>query len=280
MSIHIVTDSTCDLPPEILLNYPITVIPCYININDKSYLDGIEISREEFYQYLPDAIHPPTTSAPGPGMFHDAYTTLAKQGATTIFSIHITKHFSNICNVAGLAAEEIKTVPIHVIDSGNLTLAEGMVVLRAAQAARNGANAEQVMEVIQSTIKNAYAYAKLDTVDYLKRSGRLSTIQHGVISLLDIKPILKMNDGLAKMEVVRTKGKAFLRVLEKAKEIAPKALLFGITHAQMPDQVEAILSMLKDQFPSLPHPLVSEVTPALGTHLGPGALCLSWIAQD
>lgn len=101
-----------------------------------------------------------------------------------------------------------------------------------------------------------------------------------MISLLDIKPILKMNDGLAKMEVVRTKGKAFLRVLEKAKEIAPNAILFGITHAQMYEQVEEILSMLKEHFPGLPHPLVSEVTPALGTHLGPGALCLSWITQD
>lgn len=171
MSIHIVTDSTCDLPPEILQQYPITVIPCYININDKSYLDGVDLSREEFYQHLPDAIHPPTTSAPGPGMFHDTYTKLAKQGVTTIFSIHITKHFSNICNVAGLAAEEIMTVPIHVIDSGNLTLAEGMIVLQAAKAARDGADAEQVMKVIQTTIKHANTYAKLDTVDYLNAAA-------------------------------------------------------------------------------------------------------------
>jgi DegV family protein with EDD domain len=280
MSIQIVTDSTCDLPLELLQQYPITVIPCYINIDDKSYLDGVEISREEFYQRLPLAVQPPTTSAPGPGVFLETYKNLIEAGATAIFSIHITKHFSNICNVAGLAAEEITTVPIHVIDSGNLTLAEGLVVLQAAQAARDGASVEQVLKGILNTIKHANAYAKLDTVDYLKRSGRLSTIQHGVISLLDIKPILKMNDGLAKMEVVRTRGKAFLRVVEKAIEIAPKALYLGITHANIPEQVEQLLTTLKEQFPGLPKPLISEVTPALGTHVGPGALCLSWISQD
>lgn len=281
MSIQIVTDSTCDLPAEIIKEYPITVIPCYININGQSYLDGIEISRHEFYQQLPSAYPPPTTSAPGPGMFLQTYQKLAAQGATAIFSIHITKHFSNICNVAGLAAEEgLLPIPVHVIDSGNLTLAEGLIVLQAAKAAQEGADETHIMQIIQTAIKNAHAFAKLDTVDFLQRSGRLSTIQHGIISLLDIKPILKMNNGLAKMEVVRTRLKAFKRVVEMAMEKYPQTLVFGITHANVPDQVADLVGQLKQAFPNLPAPLVSEVTPALGTHVGPGALCLSWILPN
>jgi DegV family protein with EDD domain len=277
MHIAIVTDSTSDLPAEIIKEYSITVIPFYININGKSYLDGLEISRKSFYEQLPSAIQLPTTSAPGPGIFLETYESLIKQGATAIFSIHLTKQLSNIYNVASLAAENINTVPVHVIDSGNLTLAEGFVVLRAAQAVRDGADEEQILRIIQSTISRAHTFAKLDTADYLQRGGRISSIQHGIISLLDIKPILKMNNGIAKMEMVRTRKKAFARVLEKAKQVSPQALLLGITHANALEQVEKLLFMLHEAHPDLPIPIISEVTPTLVTHVGPGAVCLSWI---
>ena len=280
MNIQIVTDSTCDLPAEILARYPITVIPCYININGKSYLDGIELSRVEFYNQLPNADPAPTTSAPGPGTFLKTYQELAKQGADVIFSIHITKHFSNICNVAGLAAEEELPIPVHVIDSGNLTLAEGLIALQAAKAVLDGMDETQVMQVIRYSIQNAYAFAKLDTVDYLHRSGRLSAIQHGMISLLDIKPILKMNAGLAKMDVVRTKMKAFARVLDTAMRKYPRSILFGVSHANAADQAVEIVTKLRQAFPQSTIPFISEVTPALGSHVGPGALCLSWIEAE
>jgi DegV family protein with EDD domain len=279
MSIYIVTDSTSDLPLDVINKYNITVIPCFVNINGESYLDGVEISRKAFYEQLPDAKQPPTTSAPGPGVFHETYKSLIEQGATAIFSIHITQKFSNICNVARLAAEEIHEIPIHVIDSGNLSMAEGLVVLAAAQAAQSGASEEEVLLIVEKAVEQANAFAKLDTVDFLQRSGRLSNIQHGIISLLDIKPILRMNNHLAKMDIVRTRKKAFERVVNVAKQIAPQSKFFGISHANVPDQVEELIKQLKQAIPDLIEPMVSEVTPALGTHVGPGALCLNWLPK-
>ncbi len=170
-------------------------------------------------------------------------------------------------------------MPVHVIDSGNLTMAEGLIVLAAAQAAHSGATEQKILDIIEKAIEKSQAYAKLDTVDYLQRSGRLSNIQHGIISLLDIKPILRMNNHLAKMDIVRTRKKAFARVVETAKQMAPNASLFGITHANVPEQVEELLKQLKDAIPNLKEPMISEVTPALGTHVGPGALCLSWLPE-
>ncbi|MBI9049964.1 MAG: DegV family protein [Anaerolineaceae bacterium] len=221
----------------------------------------------------------PNHIRPGPGVFLQTYQSLIEQGATAIFSIHITQKFSNICNVARLASEEIHDVPVHVIDSGNLTMAEGLIVLAAAQAAHSGATEQKILDIIEKAIEKSQAYAKLDTVDYLQRSGRLSNIQHGIISLLDIKPILRMNNHLAKMDIVRTRKKAFARVVETAKQMAPNASLFGITHANVPEQVEELLKQLKDAIPNLKEPMISEVTPALGTHVGPGALCLSWLPE-
>lgn len=276
MAIRIVTDSTSDIPTELIQKYRITVIPCYINLDGASYLDGMEITRQEFYDRLPQAHPHPTTSAPGPGAFLEAYEKLAREGSDGIFSIHVTKTFSNIFNAANMAAEEMHGIPVRAIDSGNLTQALGLIVLHAAQAAANGASFEAVAAVTEAAIAHTYAYAKLDTIDYLKRSGRLSAIQHGIISLLDIKPILKMNAGHSKMEMVRTTKKAYERVRQTALEHAPQAAAFGITHANAPEQAAAVIADLQQAYPDLPPPLLSETTPALGTHVGPGTLCIVW----
>lgn len=280
MTIRIVTDSTCDIPREWIDKYNITVIPCYINMDGKSYLDGVEITRQEFYQRLPYANPHPTTSAPGPGTFLEAYEELAKEGCDGVFSIHVSKTFSNIYNSASMAADEVHSIPVKAVDSGNLTLALGLVVLHAAQAAANGANFEQVQAVTNAAIAHTHAFAKLDTIDYLRRSGRLSAIQHSLISMLDIKPILKMNAGVSKMEMVRTHKRAYRRVLEAAVEAAPQSVLFGITHADAPDQACGLIDDIRLAIPNLQQPLLSETTPALGTHVGPGTLCAVWTDEE
>ena len=116
MTVKIVTDSTCDLPQNIIAGQGITVIPCYININGKSYLDGTELSREDFYRMLPASIPHPTTSAPGTGAFIKEYQRLKDAGATGIVSIHISKNLSNVFNVAQIAAQQVKDIPIIVVD--------------------------------------------------------------------------------------------------------------------------------------------------------------------
>ena len=149
MNIKVVTDSTSDLPQALVDEYGISVIPCFINIGDESYLDGVELSREEFYRRLPDYTPPPTTSAPGIGSFVDKYRQLIADGATAIISVHVSARLSNVVNVARLAAESITEVPVHVIDSGQVTIGTGLLALEAAKAAV----AEQVLDDIVTAIQ-------------------------------------------------------------------------------------------------------------------------------
>jgi DegV family protein with EDD domain len=166
------------------------------------------------------------------------------------------------------------------VESGNLTLAEGLIVIKAAEAAKEGKSVEEIRSTIESIIPRTHAYAKLDTIDYLKKGGRMSSIQHSVVSILGIKPILKMSNHSSSMEIARTKNKAFEKVLKTAVENLPYAEAFGITHANVPDQVEELIRRLKEMIPGLNDPMVSEVTPALGVHVGPGSLCVNWIEGE
>jgi len=280
MTIHIIVDSTSDIPDDLLEALPISVIPVYITLNGKSYLDNIDLTREEFYRALPDSNPNPTTAAPSPHQFIQAFDQAVEKGASAIFSIHISATFSALFKSAEVAAAQYTRVPVIPINSGNLSLAEGLIAIQAAQGAKAGKTVVEVQAIIDSAIRRSHAYAKLDTIDYLLRGGRMSSIQHSVISLLGIKPILKMNNHISKMEIARTRNKAFSRVLQMALEVIPYADLFGITHANVPDQVDTLISRIRETYPDFPDPMVSEVTPALGTHVGPGALCINWIESE
>ena len=277
MSIYIVTDTTSDIPPGLQQTLPISVIPLYIALNGKSYRDKLDLTREAFYESLPTAEPHPTTAAPSPAQYKQIYDQLADQGATTIFSIHISASLSAVYQSAVSAAETYKRIPVIPIDSGNLSLAEGFVVVKAAQAAAAGKSVSEIQAIIDEAILGAHAFAKLDTIDYLLRGGRMSAIQYNVVSLLGIKPILKMHNHTSRMEIARTKSKAFQKVLEVAMEKFPRAELFGITHADALGQVNELVQKLTQTYPDLPDPYVSAVTPALGAHVGPGAVCINWI---
>jgi DegV family protein with EDD domain len=277
MNIQIVTDSTSDLPPALVNELPISVVPLFVNLNGKSYQDNVDLSRKEFYTMLPNSDPYPTTAAPAPNQFKHAYDQAVERGAEAIFSIHVSKTLSATFASAETAAKEYTRVPVYAIDSGNLTMAEGLIVIRAAQAAKEGKSVEEVRDIIDSTIVRTHAYAKLDTIDYLLKGGRMSAIQYSIVSVLGIKPILKMNNHVSRMEIARTKRKAFEHVVKTALENFPEAELFSITHANVPDQVEELVREIKKVHPDLPDPLVAEVTPALGVHVGPGSLCVNWI---
>jgi len=240
----------------------------------------VDLTRQEFYAQLPDSDPYPTTATPSPQQFLENFNAAADQGAEAVFSIHISRSLSATIEAAEKAAEEFSRIPVHVIDSGNLSMAEGLIVISAALAAKEGKTEREVLALIESLIKRTYAYAKLETIDYLLRGGRMNAIQHSIVSILGIKPILKMNNHISKMEIASTKNKALQRVLNKGLEVAPKAEMIGITHANVPDQVKMIIDELKKAYPNMPEPLVSDVTPALGVHVGPGALCLNWIESE
>lgn len=271
MSIKVVTDSTCDLPASLVKEYDISVIPCFINMGGKSYLDGVELSREAFYARLPDYDPPPTTSAPGIGTFVEKYRQLIAGGADAIISVHLSGKLSNVVNVARLAGERISDVPIHVIDSGQLTIGTGLLVLAAAQAAAAGDNVETILATISEKAKRIYTVAALDTLEYLRRSGRLSRFQALMGTVMRIKPLLTVYGGTINMERVRTRKKAIAWLLERLDALRPVEQLV-LLHTHATREIEALWQQIQPRFPELPRPWFLDVTTAIGAHLGPAGV--------
>jgi DegV family protein with EDD domain len=273
MTIKIVTDSTSDLPMDVAEENGIVVIPVFVNMEGKSYRDNVDISRKEFYERLPHCKTLPTTSAPGVDAFIKLYQKLASEGATQIISIHISSSLSNVGNVARLAAEAIPDTPITVFDSGQLSLGLGLMALQAARAAADGAPHDEIVQMLASMVKRTYSFALLDTLDYLRRGGRISFLQHNVAILLAIKPLLIQYFGEMKMERVRTHQRAVEKLLHMVKELGPMEKI-ALIHASALDRLDNLRQRLDSGLAALEVPFSGEVTPAIGTHVGPGAVGL------
>lgn len=280
MNIRIVTDSTCDLPASIVEKHGITVVPLYINQGDKSYLDGVNLTREEFYRLLP-GFHPaPSTATPSTDAFAQTWNKLADAGADAILSIHISEKLSATVNAARVAAEQFTRIPVTVLDSSQLSLGMGFIVEKAAQMAELGHKMEEIVASLADVMKRTYVFASLKTLEYLRRSGRMNFALARFGEFLQIKPILHMNQGNPVAHRVRTQGKATERMMEWLNEYAPLEKL-AIVHAGVQHEAEEMLERIKHLLPSGDIPIV-QITPALGAHLGVGALgfaCISTKGQ-
>jgi DegV family protein with EDD domain len=271
MSISIVTDSNCDLPQTMIDEYGITIVPMYINIGAESYLDGVTMSRQEFYEGLPHFDSHPMTSVPGPGTFIETFDKLAAEGAIEILAIHIAGSLSAMVNSARLAAEEWDKLPVTVFDSGNLTLGTGLQVLAAARAAAEGRGMGEIVPLLEDQAARTYCFAALDTVEFLRRSGRLTRFQSSLASVLRIKPLLKMNNGEFEMERVRTRKAALARVIELLSGLGSLEEL-ALVHTHAPEEAEALGREASYLDPEGVLSLSAEATPVIGTHIGPGAV--------
>ncbi len=271
MSIKIVTDSTCDLPDFIIQEYDITKIPVYINVKGKSYLDGIELSREKFYRILPGCKPPPTTSAPSVQIFRDAYESLAEKGATQIISIHISEKLSSIIQMARLAARETSKISVTVVDAGQISLGTGFMAFKAAIAALHKRNLTEILTTLEHYAERVYVFAVTDSLEYLQRSGRMSRPLAGLGTLLQIKPLLKMHKGVPEVERVRTYKRAVKRMIDIVTDLGSlEQIAFVHTHAtqaaeELYEQAHHLLVKGKESW-------CVDVTPALGAHLGTGVV--------
>ena len=271
MSIKIVTDSNCDLPEATIAEHGINVVPLYINIGQQSYLDGIELSRQEFYERLPDYESVPTTSAPGPEAFRQVYERLAAEGATEVLSIHISASLSATFNIAHAAAQTTSVVPVTAFDSGQLTLGTGLLVLAAAKAAAAGHSMADILKMLESQASRTFTFAALDTLEFLRRSGRVTQLQAGLGSLLRIKPLLKMHGGQIAMERTRTRRRAIERLINLVSDLGPLEEL-TVVHTHALDRAHALHQQAGHLFPADKAPMFAEVTPVIGSHIGPGAV--------
>jgi DegV family protein with EDD domain len=276
MTVRIVTDSTSDLPPEVVAESGITVVPLYVNLGAESYLDGVEISRNEFYARLPSASPPPVTSAPGTAAFTAIYRRLIDEGASGILSIHISSTLSNVYNVARMAAASIGEVPVRVLDSGQITLGTGLLAAQAAVLAGSGAALDSIVASVESLAKRMHSFAALDTLEYLRRGGRVSLLKYSVGTLLQLKPILKMHAGKVVTDRARTSGGAVRRLIDLAAHLGPLESI-ALVHASALDRLEQLRRDVEARFPGVPIRMVGEVSPVIGAHVGPrsvGIVCV------
>ena len=270
MTIRIVTDSTCDLPADTIARYGIQVVPLYINVGRRGYLDGIDITRQEFYQNLPGFPEHPTTAVPSPQKFHAIYDALAEEGASGVLAIHISTALSAVADVAQVAAQETTSTPVLVFDARQLSLGTGFQVEMAAKMAAEGCSIEEIITTLQEQTKRTHVFAALDTLEFLKRSGRMNKYLAGFATLLQIKPILTMYDGKPGTERVRTRDRAMKRLIEMLEAIGPMERI-AIVHTHARERVTELRSRAEHLLPQ-GDILTADITPVIGAHIGPGAV--------
>jgi DegV family protein with EDD domain len=274
MTVKIVTDSIADLPSQVAKELDITVVPIIVRWGEELYRDGIDLTAEQFYERLKLSKIPPSTSVPSPGTFAEAYDKLAEE-ADEILAIIVTSRLTGTYNVAlqsiGLMKRKCR---VEVIDSKCATMAEGFVVMKAAQAAQAGASLDEVMEVTRKTIPRVDFLSTFDTLEYLKRGGRIGKAQAFLGSILKVNPLITLRDGVVEpVGRTRSRAKAIDRLCEFAMSYSHIEEI-AIEEATTPNEADRIAERLSIKFPK-ERIYRSKPSPVIGAHTGPGFLLVA-----
>ncbi len=280
VKIAIVTDSTSDLPISVIEKNKIRMVPLKVNFQDQSYTEGLDITNKEFYEKLEASDALPTTSQPSPADFAAKYQELIDDGYDSIISVHISDKLSGTRQSALLAGDMVKDKLANfvAIDSKHVSASTGLIVQQAAEMVLSGLSFDEVVESINMTIDNTDLFVVVDTLKYLEKGGRIGKGKAMVGSLLNIKPVLTMNDGsITDKDKARTRKKGMQMMLDFAKERQKNKpdIRIAICHSQVIDEAVKLESLVKEQLGVEPE-YISEVGSVVGTHIGPGALFLAY----
>jgi DegV family protein with EDD domain len=278
-AIAVVTDSTAYMPPELLEQYGIFVVPNVVNWGTQTYRDGIDIQSKAFFERLKTDPVLPTTAVASIGEFHDIYAKAAQE-AEAVVGVHLSAKLSGTYSAAVQAAKMLVGKRIEVIDSNATAMAMGFVVLAAARAAQAGQSVEQVVQAARDTIPHVGVVFTVETLQFLRRGGRIGGAAAFVGSLLDMKPILDLRDGRVEpIERVRTKRKAVDRVMDIIVERTngKSPIRLATLHANVPEEAAALLEKCKQRVGAA-EAIMCEVSPTVATHTGPGTIGLAYCA--
>lgn len=276
--VRLVTDSTADIPRSYVEELGITVVPLNVHFGDKAYLDYIELTSENFYDLMRKSPEHPRTSQPSPGDFAKVYEELTKDGSTVV-SVHISGALSGTCQSANLAKEMLPGKRIEIVDSRLASMAIGLPVIVGARAAKAGKGAEEVLAAVNGAIANTGVLFAVDTLEYLARNGRIGKAAALLGTLLSVKPLLTLEDGVVEpLEKVRGEKKVFPRMVEIIGEkLAPggSAPVVAIAHADCADRAATLRAAITEAY----HPsefIIGGLGAVIGTHVGPGTTAVMW----
>ncbi len=274
----VATDSGANLPRPLAQQWGIEVIPLWIQMNDESYRDGVDIQPLEFFQRLKERVRRLHTSQPSLGEFLEFYRRLQEK-ARSVVSIHVTSRYSGVFQAARAAAAELAPYPIEVVDSGTIAMAQGFVVLAAARAAA-GASLAEVVERARSVIPKVDLVAALETLEYAVRGGRLAWAARMVGGLLQVKPLVRVRDNdVSLFGQARSRAKAIRQLLDTlAQRVGDASVHIAILHTGAVEEAQRLKEEILARFRCV-EVYIEPVTPVLGVHAGPGALGLAYYVE-
>lgn len=276
MTTALVTDSTAYLSPEAVKKHGIGVVPLHVVVGGQERREGVDVGPDEVAEAL-RRFRPVSTSRPSPQAFLDVYRALADKGADSIVSVHISSDMSSTLGSAQLAANQ-SPVPVTVVDSRSMGMAMGYAVLAGAELASGGASAGEVADAVRARCEGATVVFYVDTLEHLRRGGRIGKANALLGSALAIKPILGLDDGaIVPLERVRTSSRAIARLEELAVEAATRAgeADVAVHHLDSLERAEKLAERLRSRVDGLGELVVVELGAVVGAHVGPGTLAIA-----
>ena len=274
MSVAVVTDSTAYLPAEIVERHRIEVVPLYVVLAGRSGREGADISPQDVARAMGTRGQQVSTSRPTTGDFVAAYRRCLDAGAERVVSIHLSAELSGTWDAARLAAAQVGEHLVTVIDSRSAAMATGFAVLAAARVAQEGGDARAVAAAARSTAQGTRTLFVVDTLEHLRRGGRIGAAASLLGTALAMKPVLHVVDGrVVPLEKVRTSARALARLVQRVVETAAgRPVDLAVHHLAAPERAQRLAAELRQELPQVGELLVSELGAAIGAHVGPGAL--------
>lgn len=278
MTVRIVTDSTGDIPLDQARDAGITIVPLTVFFGDEAYLDGVELDSASFYSKLQSSEVLPRTSQPSPAAFQEAYVRLINEGADAILSIHLSAKLSgtyqSACTARDTLPDTVKKIPIEIIDSQSISVGMSRSIIRAAQEAREGLGLLEIKAHVLDELTRTRILAVMDTLEYVRRGGRIGGARAFLGNMLSVKPIISLKDGeVIPIEQPRTRSKAYARVAELLQEMGKIEFVSIAESGEGLGQqlAEALKPVYSGDLP------IYRLGSALGTHTGPGTAAIATV---
>jgi DegV family protein with EDD domain len=275
-TIRVITDSASDLPLDIANRLNIAIVPLTVRFGDEEFVDGRDLNPHEFWAKCKTSSELPETAAPSPGAFQEAFLKAKAEGADGVVVVALSSDLSATHQSATLAAQAVADqIPVKIVDSRAVTMAEGMIAIDLAERAAAGASMDELVARGEELAGKVGVCGTIDTLEHLIKGGRLKGAKAVFGSMLSIKPLLELKDGLvAEAGRARTRTKAFAALVAAAKAAGPIERI-AVTHGDAPD-VDVIVAMLKE-IPTVHELIIGDMGSTVGTHGGPGIVGLAWI---